>query len=393
MDNFSELIKEAIAEGDGLESAMRKAAAIAAKEAVESLLQTEVRTLLGYAKYDPEGRNSGDSRNGSYERTIQTSVGPITVRVPRDRNGEYEPRALPKYQRRTDLVTSVILKLYSSGMTDEEMRLAIGSIYEANYSKSAISAITDAVVADVKRFSESRLPKRLFALFLDSTYVPIRRDSVAKEAINIALGITDEGVPLVIGYSITPEESAEAYRELLAGFKARGLDEVEIAVTDGLSGIDEAVSESYPKAKRQRCFVHLLRNICSKVRARDKAEVAEDFMAMAKQRDKASGESAMAAFVAKWKSRYPKLKVWSEKAENVLTFYDFPEGLRRLIYTNNRIESFNKQIKRLVKKQIQFVTEEALEKRIVSMFLHYNEGIGKRKVRCWREIVAYYESK
>lgn len=113
MDNFSELIKEAIAGGDDLESAMRKAANQAAKEA---------RTLLGYGKYDPEGRNSGDFRNGFYERTLQTSVGPITVRVQRDRNGEYEPMALPRYQRWTDLVTSVILKLYSSGMTDEEMR-------------------------------------------------------------------------------------------------------------------------------------------------------------------------------------------------------------------------------------------------------------------------------
>ena len=119
MDNFSELLKNAIAEGDDLESAMRKAAATAAKEAVESLLQTEVRTLLGYGKYDPEGRNSGDSRNGSYERTVQTSVGPITVKVPRDRNGEYEPAALPKYQRRADLAASAILKLYSPGMTDE----------------------------------------------------------------------------------------------------------------------------------------------------------------------------------------------------------------------------------------------------------------------------------
>ena len=393
MDNFSELIKEAIAGGDDLESAMRKAAAAAAKEAVESLLRTEVQTLLGYAKYDPDGRNSGDSRNGSYERTIQTSVGPITVRVPRDRNGDYEPAALPRYQRRTDLVTSVILKLYSSGMTDEEMRLAIGSIYEASYSRSAISAITDAVVADVRRFSERRLPRRLFALFLDSTYVPVRRGSVAKEAINIALGITDEGVPLVIGYSVTPEESAEAYKELLAGFRSRGLEEVEIAVTDGLSGIDDAVSESYPRARRQRCFVHLLRNILSKVRARDRSEVAEDFAAIARQGDAASGGAAMASFVAKWRSKYPRLRFWAERAESVLTFYEFPEGLRRLIYTNNRIESFNKQIKRLLKKQIQFATEEALEKRIVSMFLHYNEGVGKRKVRCWREIVAYYEAK
>ena len=393
MDNFSELLKEAIAGGDDLESAMRKAANRAAKEAVESLLRTEVRTLLGYGKYAPEGRNSGDSRNGSYERTVQTSVGPITVRVPRDRNGDYSPKALPRYQRRTDLVTSVILKLYSCGMTDEEMRLAIGSIYEANCSKSAISAITDAVVADVKRFSERPLPKRLFALFLDSTYVPVRRDSVAKEAINIAMGVDDDGVPLVVGYSITPEESAEAYRELLAGFKSRGLEEVEVAVTDGLSGIDEAVSESYPRAKRQRCFVHLLRNILSKVRAKDRPEAADDFAAIARQRDMESGKAAMASFVAKWRLRYPRLAIWAEEAENVLTFYEFPEGLRKLVYTNNRIESFNKQIKRMVKKQIQFVTEEALEKRIVSMFLHYNDDPGKRKVRCWREIVAYYESK
>ena len=106
-----------------------------------------------------------------------------------------------------------------------------------------------------------------------------------------------------------------------------------------------------------------------------------------------SGRAATASFVSKWKTRYPKLAIWAEKAENALTFYEFPEGLRKLIYTNNRIESFDKQIKRMAKKQIQFVTEEALEKRIVSMFLHYNDDLGKRKVRCWREIVAHYESK
>ena len=133
--------------------------------------------------------------------------------------------------------------------------------------------------------------------------------------------------------------------------------------------------------------------VCSKVRAGDKADVAEGFMAIAKQRDMGSGKAAMASFVSKWRAKYPKLRIWAEKAENVLAFYEFPEGLRRLIYTNNRIESFNEQNKRLVKKQIQFVAEEALEKRVVSLFLHYNEGAGRGKVRRWREIVAYYEAK
>ena len=393
MGDFNGILKEAIESGESLESAIRKAAAQATKEAVESLLKTEITSLLGYDRYEYGGRNSGDSRNGSYQRTIQTSLGPIAIDVPRDRNGRYEPIAIPKYKRKTDLIASTVLKLYSSGMTDEEMRLIISSIYEANCSKSAISSITDAVMEDVKRFSERTLPKRLFALFLDSTYVPLRRYSVQKEAINMALGVAADGTPLVIGYSITPQESAESYKELLSGFRSRGLESVEVVVTDGLAGIDEAICASYPNAKRQRCFVHLLRNACSKVRVGDRSEVADDFMGIARQKDMESGKAAFEAFIAKWRGEYPKLAVWSEKAENVLTFYEFPAGLRRLIYTNNRIESFNKQIKRVLKKQIQFVTEEALEKRIVSMFLHYNEGIGKRKVKCWKEIVAYYESK
>ena len=193
--------------------------------------------------------------------------------------------------------------------------------------------------------------------------------------------------------AIVPENSPEAYRELLTGFRSRGLEEVEVAVTDGLAGIDEAIGAFYPEAKRQRCFVHLLRNVCSKVRPSHRSEVADGFMSIAKQDCAESGKKALGDFVAKWKGEYPKLGLWSEKAENMLTFYEFPDGLRGLIYTNNRIESFNKQIKRTLKKQIQFVTEEALEKRLVSIFLHYNEGIGKRKVRCWREVVAYDGSK
>ena len=393
MDNFSELIKNAIAEGENLESAMRKAAIIMARESVESLLRSELTAMLGYDKYESDGKNSGDSRNGSYERTVQTSLGPLTISVPRDRNGRYEPIAIPRYKRRMDLVTSTIIKLYSSGMSDEEMRLAIGYIYEASYSRSAISSITDAVIEDVKKFSQRRLPKRLFAIFLDSTYVPLRRDSVTKEAINLAMGIDDEGVPMIIGYSITPQESAEAYRELLEGFKSRGLEEIAVAVSDGLSGIDDAISESYPKARRQRCFVHLLRNICSKVRSKDKSSVADDFMSVAKQGTREDGERSLREFVEKWKEKYPKLAIWAEKTEHILTFYDFAEPLRKTIYTNNRIESFNKDIKRMLKKQIQFVSEEALEKRLVSMALHYNEKVGKRRVRCWREIVEYFDQK
>ncbi len=152
-------------------------------------------------------------------------------------------------------------------------------------------------------------------------------------------------------------------------------------------------SWSCPKARRQRCFVHLLRNICSKVRPSDKSSIDDDFMSVARQDTREDGVRSLREFVEKWKARYPKLAIWAEKTENILTFYDFAEPLRKTIYTNNRIESFNKDIKRMLKKQIQFVSEEALEKRLVSMALHYNEKVGKRKVRCWREIVEYFDQK
>ena len=293
---------------------MRKAASLAAKEAIESLLRTEIWTAtLGYGKYDPSGKNSGDSRNGTYERTVRTSLGPITVEVPRDRNGEYKPIAIPRYRRRTDLITSTVLKPCSSGMTDDEMRLAISSIYEANCSKSTLSAITDAVIEDVRDFSK------------------------------------------------------------------RGLEEIEVAVTDGLSGIDEAVAESYPFTRRQRRFVHLLKNVCSKVRVTDRQEAADTFMGIAKQEGAESGKKALGDFVAKWKSKYPKLEIWSEKAEHMSASYEFLRELRGLVCTSNRIESFNKQIKRIIKKQLQSAAELALKKRIVSMVLHYDEDVGRRK--------------
>ena len=145
-------------------------------------------------------------------------------------------------------------------------------------------------------------------------------------------------------------------------------------MTDGLQGIDEAISSSYPKAKRQRCFVRLLRSACSKVRVADRREVAGGFMSIARQEDAESGKKALDDFVAEWKGKCPKLGIWSEGTEHMLTFYEFPRELRGLVCTNSRIESFDKQIKGALKKQIRFVTEGALEKRLVSMFLHYNGG-------------------
>ena len=251
------------------------------------------------------------------------------------------------------------------------------------------SAMRKAVAEDVRRFNERQMPTKVFRMHLDSTYVPLRRGTVQKEAINIAMAVDAEGRRSILGYSITPEESSEAYGELLRSFKDRGLKDVGIVVSDGIPGIDGAIDGSSPKAQRQRCFVHLLRNLCSKVRRPDRAEMSEDFMAIPKAANPKEGQALLDRFNEKWGSRYPKVRSWASKVDHVLTFLGFPKEVRHLIYTNNPIEGFNKQIKRMVKKQMQFVTEEALEKRLVTLFLHYNEGVGRRKVKEWREIVEF----
>ena len=388
MEDFSKILADALANGETIESAMRTAAKGAAREAIERFMETEMSAYLGYSKYDHKnGDNTGDSRNGRTERTITTSFGPITVSVPRDRNGLFRTAAVIPYKRKTEVISSAILKLYSSGMTDEEMRLIIESLYDAKVSRSYVSSVTDAVLEDVEAFRKMPMPSDVFCLYLDSTYVPLRRGTVQKEAVNIAMAVTADGAKTVLGYSITPEESAEAYRELLESFASRGLKRVEIVVSDGIAGLDGAIDSCFPGAKRQRCFVHLLRNLCSKVRACDRQEIAGDFMAVAKARDERAAAALLGGFATKWGSRYPRLRQWASKTDSILTFMGYPEEVRHLIYTNNPVESLNKQIKRELKRQIQFVTEEALEKRLVTMFLHFNDGLSTRKVRGWRVIV------
>ncbi len=388
MDNFSKLLTEALGDGETIESALRSTVTKAAQEAIDGFMDSEMAAYLGYERYDHKnGDNSGNSRNGKIARTITTSLGPITINVPRDRNGGFHSAAIVPYKRKTEVISSAIIKLYSAGMSDEEMRVIIESLYDAKVSRSYISDVTDAVLEDVRRFNEAPMPTDVFCLYLDSTYLPLRRGTVQKEAVNIAMAITGDGEKRILGYSITPEESAEAYGELLASFKSRGLERVMVVVSDGIPGMDDAIDSSYPNAKRQRCFVHLLRNLCSKVRSADRGEIARDFMAITKAKGPDEGATLLGGFNDKWGSRYPKVRSWASKADHVLTFLEFPEELRHLIYTNNPIEGFNKQIKRELKKQIQFVTEEALEKRLVTMFLHFNNGIDTRKVRGWRIIV------
>ena len=166
-------------------------------------MNSELTTKLGYEKYDPEGKNSGDSRNGFYKRKLQTTVGELELNVPRDRLNNFQPSPIKKYKRDTDDIADIILKLYGTGLSDNEMKEIINSLIESNYSKSKISTMTESMLETVKNFKNKQISATYFAIFIDSTYVPLRRDTVQKEAINIVMGINPDGYKEILSYSIS----------------------------------------------------------------------------------------------------------------------------------------------------------------------------------------------
>ena len=228
-------------------------------------------------------------------------------------------------------------------------------------------------------------------IYIDGTSLALRRDTVQKEMVHIALGVRTDGTKEILGYAIAPTESKTIWCELLDDLKERGVNDVALFCTDGLSGMEEAISERFPGARIQRCFLHVERNISAKVRVSDRSEVLGDFKQIAHCRNKETAEEALKAFKAKWKVRYPKVIDALDNNRNLLTFYDFPEEIWSSIYTTNMIESYNKQLKRSFKKKEQFPTETSEEKYLVSQFESYNHTSLSRVHKGFGQCTDYWD--
>ena len=259
MDNLAQTLLAALDNTEGerkisIDDAIKEAIRLEVQSAVNQIMGHELTAFLGYEKSEQGAATArGDARNGTYERRLSTAYGEISVSVPRDRNGEFETRLLPKGKRSTDDIGQTVLKLYKAGMTDSQIQEIVESLFHHKYSDSTISFMTDAIKEDVERFRRATLKERYFALFADAVYVPLRRETVEKEAVSIVMGIDMEGYPEVLAFSIQPEETKEGWREILLSLRERGLKSARILVSDGFAGIGEIVSELLPGCLHQRC--------------------------------------------------------------------------------------------------------------------------------------------
>jgi transposase-like protein len=369
MNNFTtDLTKVLVNKGD-INELVRKHL----ENAINTLLETELSEYLNYDKHSRSGWNSGNSRNGFYNRTFDTEYGSLDLRIPRDRAGNFTNQTLEPYERRSDSLEDAVIHMFQKGMSSRDIGNVIGKMYGHHYSAATISNMTKVVDELVDAFNRRPLASRYSCIFLDATVIPIRRGTVEREAIYIVIGIRANGTKEILSYRIAPTESAFVWGELLDDIKSRGVDEVLLFTTDGLAGIRDRISTRYPKAGHQACLVHIQRNIYSKVRVGDRKEIANDFKEIYNQEDKLSAEEKLETFKTKWKVKYEKLINNLSANESLLTFMDFPKEIRKTIYSTNLIEGFNKLLKSYTKRKDQFPSESSLERFIVSRFNDYND--------------------
>ncbi|EME3570716.1 IS256 family transposase [Enterococcus faecium] len=387
MTNFTTEIMETLINKGDLDDLFRRHLELA----INTLLQAELTAFLDYEKYNRTGFNSGNSRNGNYSRSFKTEFGELNLAIPRDRNGEFSQQTLPAYKRSNDSLETTIIQLFQKGITMSEISELIEKMYGHHYTPQTISNITQIVSEDVVAFKERSLESQYSIIFMDATHIPLKRQTVSKEAVYIVIGIRLDGTKEVLGFSIAPTGSSYVWKEILQDLKDRGLEEVLLVVTDGLSGINDSIHSIYPNAQFQQCCVHISRNIAHKVRVSDRQEVCNDFKLVYQAASKEEAMNQISFMIDKWKKQYPRVvKLLMNPA--ILTFYNFPPSIRRNIYSTNLIEGFNKQLKKYTKRKEQFPNEESLERFLVSQFNNYNQKFLCRIHKGFKEIQDTLES-
>ena len=359
-------------------------------EFMENGLEAELDEDLGYSKYDYKNKEGTNSRNGHSQKTLKTSFGNIEIETPRDRNGEFEPQLLKKNQTSiTQEVEEKILSMYAKGMTTGDIETHIKDIYGLDVSDTTVSRITDKILPAAKEWQQRPLESIYAVVFLDAIHYHVRSEGqVVKKAVYIAIGINLDGKKDVLGMWVGENESAKFWATVLNGLRNRGVEDIFIACTDNLNGFSDAIAAVYPKTDIQNCIIHQLRNSSKYVSYKDLKALMADLKAVYAAPDEASALAALELFSGKWDKKYPKIsQSWQSNWANLSTYFKFPAELRKLIYTTNAIEGFNRQLRKVTKSKSVFPTDDSLFKMLyLAMIDITKKWTGRRQD--WSQIHA-----
>lgn len=334
-------------------------------EFMENGLDAELDEELGYSRYDYKNKDTDNSRNGYSSKTLKTGFGEVDIDVPRDRKGEFDPVILKKNQTSISQdVEEKILSMYAKGMTTSDIETHIRDIYGLQISDTTISRITDKILSIAKEWQQRPLEPIYAVVFLDAIHYHVRSEGqIVKKAVYIAIGINLDGKKDVLGMWVGENESAKYWASVLNGLRNRGVEDIFIACTDNLTGFDAAIEAVFPQTEIQNCIIHQLRNSSKYVSYKDIKALMADLKAVYAAVDEASALDALDIFAETWDKKYPKIsKSWRENWVNLSTYFKYPVEVRRLIYTTNTIEGFNRQLRKVTKSKAVFPTDDSLFK-------------------------------
>ena len=332
---------------------------------LEGSLDGEMEEELGYSKYDFRNKETDNSRNGYNSKTLHTSYGDMELDVPRDRNGEFEPKIIKKYQNTlTQDMEEKIISMYAKGMTTGDIESHMQELYGVDISDSTISRITDKILPIVKEWQERPLEELYAVVFMDAIHFHVRSEGrIIKKAVYIAIGIDMSGHKDVLGMYVGENESAKFWLSIMNGLKNREVRDILIACVDGLTGFPQAIEAVFPKTEIQQCIIHQIRNTTKFVSYKDIKPLMVDLKRVYAAPTEDIAISELGLFDDKWGGKYPKIaKSWGDNWANLSTYFKYPEAVRRIIYTTNAIECFNRQLRKVTKSKTVFPTDDSLLK-------------------------------
>jgi putative transposase len=360
------------------------------KALMERALGAELTHHLGYEKGDTAGRGSGNSRNGHSSKTVLTEDGDLDLAIPRDRAGTFEPRLVPKGQTRLDGFDGKIISLYARGLTVREIQGHLQELYGVEVSPDLISRVTDAVLEEVRDWQNRPLDPVYPVVFFDALRVKIRDEGLVKnKAVYVALALDQEGHKHVLGLWIEQSEGAKFWLKVMNDLRTRGVQDVLIAVVDGLKGFPEAIGAAFPETIVQTCIVHLIRSSIAFVSWKDRKVIMPDLKAIYRAETAEAALDRLGEFEAKWGARYPAVgQAWRRAWEHVIPLFAFPPAIRKMIYTTNAVESLHRSLRKIIKTRGSFPTDEAATKLLYLAI--QNAGVHWRRPVEWTAAMSQF---
>ena len=333
-------------------------------DVLQEMLESELDDKLGYSKYDYKNKETDDCRNGYSKKTVTSSMGPVELDIPRDRKGEFEPQAVKKNQTDVSNIEDQVLSMYAKGMTTRDISAHLRDVYGVDASAEMISRMTDRILPIAREWQNRPLERKYAIVFMDAVHFNVREDNrTVKKAVYVAIGVRLDGFREVLGMWIGGNESAKYWLGVLNEIKNRGVEDIMIVSVDGLTGFADAIGAVFPRAEVQRCIVHQIRYSTKFVSYKDRKQFVSSLKSVYRADTEELALAALDDLEEEWGAKYPSsVSSWRNNWPQLSTYFKYPPEIRKLIYTTNSIENFNRQLRKVTKSRSVFPTDDALFK-------------------------------